>query len=160
MARVPLLLMVPLFVRPMAVEALMLRLPVVLMVSTLPEFRTTDLATATVPFWMTGSFATLLIVTLSLASGTPADQLVGGNRTKQKHGISEEEITRMEKEMESLERDYRLHQDSFGENSLHLNAAQRYVKRLLENARVRRFLTNRYPELLEEFEELAALESL
>jgi hypothetical protein len=29
----------------------------------------------------------------------------------------------MEKEMEALERDYKLHQDQFGENSLHLNAA-------------------------------------
>lgn len=66
----------------------------------------------------------------------------------------------MEKEMESLERDYRAHQEQFGENSLHLNAAQRYVKRLLENTKVRRFLSNRYPELLEEFQELAALESL
>jgi hypothetical protein len=66
----------------------------------------------------------------------------------------------MEREMESLERDYRLHQDQFGENSLHLNAVQRYVKRLLENAKIKRFLGNRYPELLEEFEELASLEAL
>jgi len=66
----------------------------------------------------------------------------------------------MEKEMESLERDYRLYQDQFGENSLHLNAAQRYVKRLLDNSKVQRFLSNRYPELLEEFQELAAMETI
>ena len=66
----------------------------------------------------------------------------------------------MEKEMESLERDYRLYQDQFGENSLHLNAVQRYVKRLLENAKIKRFLGNRYPELLEELQELVALEAL
>jgi hypothetical protein len=34
------------------------------------------------------------------------------------------------------------------------------VKRLLDNSRVKRFLTNRYPEILEEFQELAALETL
>jgi hypothetical protein len=96
----------------------------------------------------------------ALLVGTPADQLVGGQKAKLQHGISPEEIARMEREMESLERDYRLHQDQFGENSLHLNAVQRYVKRLLENAKIKRFLGNRYPELLEEFEELASLEAL
>jgi len=34
------------------------------------------------------------------------------------------------------------------------------VKRLLENVKVRRFLGNRYPEILEEFQELAALDAL
>lgn len=102
----------------------------------------------------TRAYAEALIV------GTPPEQLVGGNKAKTTHGISDEEITRMEKEMETLEQDYRLHQDNFGENSLHLNASQRYVKRLLENPKVKRFVGNRYPELLEEFQELAAMESL
>jgi hypothetical protein len=96
----------------------------------------------------------------ALLVGTPADQLVDGSKRKNTHGISEEEISRMEKEMEALERDYRLYQDQFGENSLHLNAVQRYVKRLLENAKIKRFLGNRYPELLEELQELVALEAL
>ena len=102
----------------------------------------------------TRAYAEALIV------GTPSDQLVNGSKPKSAHGISEEEIARMEKEMEVLERDYRLHQDHFGENSLHLNSAQRYIKRLLENAKVKRFLGNRYPEILEEFQELAAIEAL
>jgi len=96
----------------------------------------------------------------ALLIGTPSEQLVGGGKPKNTHGISEEEVLRMEKEMEVLERDYRLHQDKFGENSLHLNAAQRYIKRLLDNSKLKRFLGNRYPELLEEFQELAGLEAL
>lgn len=96
----------------------------------------------------------------ALIIGTPADQLVSSTKRKETHGISEEEISRMEKEMEVLERDYRLYQDQFGENSLHLNTIQRYVKRLLENTKIKRFLGTRYPELLEEFQELAAIEAL
>ena len=96
----------------------------------------------------------------ALIIGTPADQLVGSTKRKETHGISEEEISRMEKEMEVLERDYRLYQDQFGENSLHLNTIQRYVKRLLENTKIKRFLGTRYTELLEEFQELAAIEAL
>jgi hypothetical protein len=92
--------------------------------------------------------------------GTPADQLLGGRKSKQVPGISEAEFARMEKEMETLERDYRLHQEQFGENALHLNATQRYVNRLLENAKVKRFLGNRYPEILEELQAVAALEAI
>jgi hypothetical protein len=96
----------------------------------------------------------------ALVVGTPADQLVESSKPKKVPGMSHEEIARMEKEMETVERDYRLHQEQFGENSLHLNTAQRYVKRLLDNPKIKRFLTGRYPEILEEFQELIALDSL
>jgi hypothetical protein len=102
----------------------------------------------------TKAYAEALIV------GTPTELLVNGSKPRPVRGVSEEEVARMKKEMEVLERDYRLHQDRFGENSLHLNATQRYVKRLLDNAKVRRFITTRYPEILEEFLELAALAAL
>jgi hypothetical protein len=102
----------------------------------------------------TRAYAAALII------GTPSGQLTNGNKPKTSHGLSDEEIARMEKEMEALERDYRLHQDNFGENALHLNAAQRYVKRLLDNIKVKRFLSSRYPEIMEEFQELTALEVL
>lgn len=101
----------------------------------------------------TKSYAEALVV------GSRPEQLVEAKNPKAT-GISAEEITRMEKEMELLERDYKLHQDQFGENALHLNGVQRYVKRLLDNARVKKFLGNRYPEILEEFLELAALDAL
>jgi hypothetical protein len=96
----------------------------------------------------------------ALIIGTPADQLANGGKAKVLRGIPHEEIVRMEKEMESLERDYRFHQEQFGENSLHLNAAQRYVKRLLENPKIKRFMGQRHADLLDEFQELAALESI
>jgi hypothetical protein len=81
--------------------------------------------------------------------GTPADQLVGAKPEQLTRGLSPDEIARIEKEMESLEHELRVHQDRFGENSLRLNAAQRYVKRLLEKAKIKRFLGIRYAELLE-----------
>ena len=74
--------------------------------------------------------------------------------------MTAQEIARMEREMESLESDFRIFQDQFGQNTLHLGTAQRYVRKLLSNAKVKRFLQQRHPELLEELQELAALESL
>ena len=92
--------------------------------------------------------------------GTSSDELVGMKPEQLTRGLSAEEVARMEMEMESVERDLRTHQNRFDENSLRLSAAQRYVKRLLDNAKIKRFLTNRYAELLEEFEALAALETI
>lgn len=96
----------------------------------------------------------------ALVVGTPLELLVEPTKPKKKQGMSAEELARMETEMETLERDYRLHEEQLGQNSLQLNAAQRYVKRLLENEKVKRFLGTRYPELLEEFDELVAIDAL
>lgn len=96
----------------------------------------------------------------ALLVGTPADQLLNPERDKRIPGKTTEDVARMEKEMEALEREFKVIQDDYGANTLHLGAVQRYIKRLLENPKVRKFLQQRYVELLEEFQELAALETL
>jgi ParB-like chromosome segregation protein Spo0J len=96
----------------------------------------------------------------ALLVGTAQEHLVKPDQPKKVKGLSAEEIARMEKEMESLERDFRIFQDEFGQNTLHLGAAQRYIRKLLDNAKVKKFLQQRHPELLEELLELAALEAL
>ncbi|MEY3773613.1 MAG: hypothetical protein RLZZ129_393 [Verrucomicrobiota bacterium] len=96
----------------------------------------------------------------ALLVGTARDQLAKPEEPKRVKGLSAEEIARMEREMESLERDFRIFQDQFGQNTLHLGAAQRYLRRLLDNTKVKRFLQQRHPEILEELNDIAALESL
>lgn len=96
----------------------------------------------------------------ALLVGTSQDNLVKPDEPKKVKGLTAVEISRMEKEMESLERDFRIFQDQFGQNTLHLGAAQRYVRKLLENGKVKKFLQQRHPELLEELLEVAALEAL
>jgi ParB-like chromosome segregation protein Spo0J len=95
----------------------------------------------------------------ALLVGTARDQLAKPEEPKRVKGLSAEEIARMEREMESLERDFRIFQDQFGQNTLHLGAAQRYLRRLLDNTKVKRFLQQRHPEILEELNDIAALES-
>lgn len=95
-----------------------------------------------------------------LYMGTPQDQLLNPEQPKRAKGLPAEDVARMEQEMKNLERNFRLSQDSYGENALHLNTAQRYVRRLLNNGKVKRFLGQRYPEILEELQELADLEAI
>jgi len=79
----------------------------------------------------------------ALLVGTSQENLVKPDEPKKVKGLTAVEISRMEKEMESLERDFRIFQDQFGQNTLHLGAAQRYVRKLLENGKVKKFLQQR-----------------
>lgn len=74
--------------------------------------------------------------------------------------LKPEEIGQMEREMENLERDFKVYQDRYGENALSLNVVQRYVQRLLANPSIKKFLTRRYPEILEELTVVADMETL
>lgn len=96
----------------------------------------------------------------ALLIATPPEMLVKPHAPKAVRGLKAEDLSQMEKEMETLERDFRVYQDNYGENTLSLNVVQRYVKRLIENTQVKRFLTKRYSDIQEELSDLVAMESL
>ena len=87
---------------------------------------------------------------------TPKDQLVNPEEPKRKEGLTREEIGKMEVEMEALERDLKAVERNYGENMLNLALAKGYTRKLLDNAKVVRFLNGNYRDLLSEFESLAA----
>jgi hypothetical protein len=96
----------------------------------------------------------------ALVLGTPRDQLANPEEPKRKEGMSAEEIARLEGEMESLERDVKAVEETYGENMLNLTLARGYLKKLLENGKVVRFLNANYPDICSEFETIAAAEGV
>jgi len=96
----------------------------------------------------------------ALLMGTPADQLLHPNKPKLKSSMSPEDMARMENEMETLEHDFKAVEDSYGQNMLNLTLARGYVKKLLENVRVVRFLSSRHSEVFREFESIASADAL
>ena len=96
----------------------------------------------------------------ALVLATPRDQLANPEEPKKKEGISPEEIAKMEEEMESLERDLKNVGDTYTENMFDLTCARSYIKKLLENAKVVRFLNANYPEIYSEFESVALADSV
>jgi hypothetical protein len=62
--------------------------------------------------------------------------------------------------MESLERDLKAVEESYGENMLNLTCARGYIKKLLDNAKVVRFLNANFHDIVPEFEALAIAETL
>jgi len=102
----------------------------------------------------TKSYAEMLVLT------TPKDQLTRPEEPKKKQGMTREEIAKLEVEMEAIEHDLKSVEVTYGENMLNLTVVRAYIRRLVENAKVVRFLNANYREILAEFESIAATEAL
>ncbi|MCK0530367.1 plasmid partitioning protein RepB C-terminal domain-containing protein [Sphingobium agri] len=89
----------------------------------------------------------------SLVAATPEDQLIAGRRKIIK-GLTTEQIALMERESASLDREFKVVEQTYGADHLDLVLATGYVNRLLSNARVVRYLAQRHPEILEEFQRI------
>lgn len=96
----------------------------------------------------------------ALVLGTSKDQLAHPDKPKTKEGLSAEEIGKMEQEMESLEHDLKAVEESYGENMLNLTLARGYIRKLIDNAKIVRFLNGNHPDIFSEFEALATAETL
>jgi hypothetical protein len=95
-----------------------------------------------------------------LVAATPAEQLVEAGRAKDIRGLSPEDISRMEHEMDSLGREFKLIEESHGKNVLNLVLVVGYLRKLTENTRIVRFLSQRHAEILCEFQKLVESRSL
>lgn len=91
----------------------------------------------------------------SLVGATAPSQLVDQSGPKKINGLSDAQIVRMEEESASLDREFRLIEESYGADNLDLVVATGYVARLLDNARVVRFLAQHHAELLAEFQRIS-----
>jgi RepB plasmid partitioning protein/ParB-like nuclease domain len=90
----------------------------------------------------------------SLVGATPKSQLVDSSQPKHVVGLSDAQMALMEQESASLDREFRLIEKNYGADNLDLVVASGYVGRLLSNARIVRYLAQRYPELLSEFQKI------
>ena len=67
-----------------------------------------------------------------------------------------EQMARLEREMETLNQDFRALESSYGDDVLQLVISAGYVGRLISNTAVQQYLGKRHPELLEELRVVAA----
>jgi ParB/RepB/Spo0J family partition protein len=91
---------------------------------------------------------------------TNKDLLVAANLPKKKKGMSAEAIAKMEQEMETLESGMKAITENYKENMFTLQTAQTYIKALLKNTRVAKYLKTKHAEISTEFENLAAVETV
>lgn len=96
----------------------------------------------------------------AILAATPKDQLVNPEKPKNIKGLNAEQMARMESEMECLQREYRLIEETFGIDVLNLTLVKKWLAGLLKNPKVVKFLTNNHAEFLDQFQKIAELKSL
>ena len=90
----------------------------------------------------------------ALLAATPVDQLVEAKKPKITKGVSPEQMARMEAEMDSLQREMKQVEASYGEDQLNLMIAGAYVSSLLRNEQVVKHLDLHHTEILNEFQRI------
>ena len=95
-----------------------------------------------------------------LLAATPQEQLLEPDKPKEVQGLSPEDMSRMEREMENLGQDLRSVEDSHGRNVLNLVLVVGYLKKLLNNAQVIRYMSQHCAEILVEFQKIVETKSI
>jgi hypothetical protein len=76
----------------------------------------------------------------SLLAATPQSQLAESRKPKKIKSLTAEQMALMERESASLEREFKMAEQSYGTDHLDLVLAKGYLGKLLGNARVVRYL--------------------
>lgn len=96
----------------------------------------------------------------ALLVATPVPLLINGKKPKKLTGISQEQMGKMEREMGNLQGQYKLVEQTYGQDVLNLVLAKGYLAKLLENESISAFLRQRQPDLITEFEIIVQTVSL
>ena len=91
---------------------------------------------------------------------TRQEDLAQPERPKKIRGLTAEQMARMEREMDGLQREFKAVTASYGDTVLNLVVASGYLSSLMDNPRVSRYLERRHPEILTEFKVIVAATSL
>jgi ParB-like chromosome segregation protein Spo0J len=98
----------------------------------------------------------------AILAATPEAQLVDPRKRKLagERGVTAEQIARLERELASLQAQVKSVEETYGIDNLHLTVAKGYVRKLLGNARIMRWLSQHRQEYLTEFQSVAEIDSL
>jgi RepB plasmid partitioning protein/ParB-like nuclease domain len=102
----------------------------------------------------TATYARALLMT------TAKTQLVDPESPRKVPGIKPEDLARIEHETLLQERDFRLLDETYNENVMALTIARSYLRPLLDNGRVVRFLAQNFREFLSEFQRIVESKAL
>jgi hypothetical protein len=102
----------------------------------------------------TGTYARAML------AATRQEDLAKPDKPKKIAGISSEQMARMERELETLNRDFRAMETTFGDDVLQLVLSSRYLHRLIANPNVAAYLEARHPDLIAEFRTIVSATSL
>ena len=92
----------------------------------------------------------------ALHLATPREQLVESDRPDSRP----EQLAQLDAEMRGLERDFVLLEETYSKDTLNLQLARSYLKTLLANMRVQKYLARKHGELLAQLQRVVEVSSL
>ncbi len=96
----------------------------------------------------------------AILASTPKEHLAEPDKPKKIKGLDEEQIARMERAHENLQREYKIASEDFTKDVFLLTLARGYIDSLLGNAKVVRYLAQNHSEFLEQFQKIVNMTSL
>jgi hypothetical protein len=96
----------------------------------------------------------------AMLAATPTALLVEGKKPARLDGVGKDQVLKMEREMSNLQTQYKLVEQTYGQEVLNLVLAKGYLTKLLRNESVAAYLRAEEPELLAEFETIVQTTSL
>jgi ParB-like chromosome segregation protein Spo0J len=90
----------------------------------------------------------------ALLAATPPALLVSEKRPRKLSGVTAEQMVKMEREMGNIQNQLKLVEKSYGQDVLLLVLARGYLGKLVGNKAVLRYLSQRQPDVLTEFENI------
>ncbi len=96
----------------------------------------------------------------ALVTATHEELLVEKKQQRKIPTISEEEEAFLRHEMQHLEEDFKNVEESYGDNILKLTTARAYLKSLLSNTRVSKWLNQRHGDIVVEFQAIVNSDAL
>jgi ParB-like chromosome segregation protein Spo0J len=96
----------------------------------------------------------------ALLAATRQSDLTKSDQPKKIAGLTPEQMSRMEREMDTVQQDLKLVESRYGDDVLHLVIASGYLSKLVKNRDIKRYLSQRHPEILSEFLSIISATSL
>jgi ParB-like chromosome segregation protein Spo0J len=96
----------------------------------------------------------------AILAATRQSDLVKSGQPKKVGGLTPDQMSRMEREMETVQQDLKMVESRYGDDVLHLVIASGYLSKLLNNRDIKRYLTQHHPEILAEFVSVISASSL
>jgi hypothetical protein len=96
----------------------------------------------------------------ALVAATPSNLLVGETKPKKMTGVSADQMAKMEREMGNLQEQFKLAEQTYGQDILNLVLAKGYLAKLMANEAILRHLTRSHPDVLNEFDSIVRMVAL
>jgi len=96
----------------------------------------------------------------ALVAATPSNMLVGEFKPKKMPGVSADQMAKMEREMGNLHEQFKLAEQSYGQDILNLVLAKGYLAKLMANEAILRHLTKKHLDVLNEFDSIVRMVTL